>query len=193
MKWVVSRTLSTNPMICWMRKERTPWLRLQKQSLKPTEAEGASAEIGDLTGFNQPSFPILRMWSAKFTWEFPKIGVPPNIHFRRIFPYEPSIFGYLHFGKASTCYQPHFKDQRHVQGNWGKPGVWVFQIHFLFVDVPIKHVIFHRKKCEVARGYDFLWMRMLKHSRIDIGMACRRWHVHSEWRLKLLVLFCSLQ
>ena len=28
-------------------------------------------------------------------------------------------------------------------------------------------------------------MRMLKHSRIDIGMACRRWHVHSEWRLKL--------
>ena len=34
-----------------------------------------------------------------FIWRFPEIRVPLIIHFNRMFPYKPSIFGYPHFRK----------------------------------------------------------------------------------------------
>ena len=48
-----------------------------------------------------PDFWTIKQCSnkLKFTWVFPKIGVPPNHPFTRVFHYKPSILGYPYFWK----------------------------------------------------------------------------------------------
>ena len=36
---------------------------------------------------------------SNFNWVFPKIGVPPNLPFNKVFHYKPSILGYHYFRK----------------------------------------------------------------------------------------------
>ena len=58
-------------------------------------------------------------WRWTWTiWMFPKIVVPPNHHFNRVFHYKPSILGYPYFWKHPYVWAAGLAFSLWESGNW---------------------------------------------------------------------------